>query len=1486
MVELKLGDIIQIKSPSNEKYHNKYFVTEYINDEAIKLANLDNGEQETLEFHENRLIDSTITQFMLLSRSEESGYARQHGLLPDTDIEIKFADSIDAIRGKITDLEEDMITVVSNEDGKRLYIDFEYKGLPETIMEITRKELDKDSDKSKEEEEAKEENKGEKENKGEEVKEEESKEEESKEDASMEFTSDGNIIINLPKNPTIDNKLDADFTYTEQESTKLETNHIEPQLQDLFDKLLKNKHGKSDTHTLVSRFKELREKFSTFDKNGNITGFHDFNESYKPLVDHLDRLDKNSSWIIPVVSNNTDSSIKTGTALADLNVIEDNVHKRYPLGETVSIKSVVILNNKMKNAPMVENLLENVSTDYVYEEDAFQSNMTFAIPSNLKADYKSVLQSVIPGGVSLINENHVGYSLNQMLRFYEPFLLDTDTITCESEFYKEIKKRIQTNIKTYIEEYASGKRDITTVDNEGILYNNIVLENIKSELLDKIKKGYGLQDGLSSSETLNIIHRTDNGAFYMSIMSYLMAYLYTPELEKLTAIEHHTSERRRVIVKKYTSMDALQKDNGRDEVYYDKEFDKTPYEILKKYTESQKTMKSDEFLDYLTLVLKTEHNIENPETIAKTIVQKKKPIEEGNYAVLEIHPKLKTAFDEDLDKDKVAIETDIKKRVSYYIRKGDNWVRDEDADAYFCDDVICEKKPSDRMKEIAKRTLHATETMKDFEDKMAKMGVSKEKHLLNLGRLQKHTDELYSLRAYNLGMKYIEHEVALSPYAKLRDSVLAGCDSYKKQEYIIRFKLQYCREAVSEESIHWYYCKETNVKLLPTFLYKLAMAMHTQCDYEEIMKNIISTRGIKCDGIIVDKHSGFMIRKEEGDKEEEEGEKEEEEEEKEEALSFTKGTDQYIIYLVAESLCDRFEVDFHKLVNKIISHTTWLVKEYITEIKYYSNLKETSKTTFQVWKTRNILLFTAAVTFVVIQTNTMSTPIRRNGPCKYSLTGYPLEESADQSGLKLLSCILNDLKHNLGEPWTHVKKYKTDKFLREIHAVIKNILVHNYKIKQMLENKRILLNVVSDYVPRNHWPLFQPPAPDPSPLKKSIQSNISPAFKSEIADSIKTASKSQHKYLGTMYAKIIENSYMYLQERNEHCLDFVKTYGQVYNEIKQLSVPPFVFSKTHKTELLADSTSTFSDNNIYSAYLHYCKLQCEQPIPDDLTTVCQEKMLGLDTMRLEEAIKALEDNGKKQTVHTLSELMCKIAQRNIVHIHEEEFPLSFTDMELSDKQDLVIKHILNALANKDKIEDLDNYLKRLNTKMIDNICEYLKRYGREIPKTRLLNHFNNLQNVENLAIFVKNAMYNITMAMRCCETLNVRTLFDEIRKDPVIKDMQFLINQIGTVSKLDLKNIYKYCYVSVFSQIISESQEDKYVQYRFEEMFKENDIDVTTVVEERDTFYNDICNCIRQIVDKDIEHVEFMNQKYKGNCRSLLIPCLGRILKKPYGSLL
>ena len=45
-IQLKLGDIIQIKSPSNEKYHNKYFVIEYINDDAIKLTNLDNGEKE------------------------------------------------------------------------------------------------------------------------------------------------------------------------------------------------------------------------------------------------------------------------------------------------------------------------------------------------------------------------------------------------------------------------------------------------------------------------------------------------------------------------------------------------------------------------------------------------------------------------------------------------------------------------------------------------------------------------------------------------------------------------------------------------------------------------------------------------------------------------------------------------------------------------------------------------------------------------------------------------------------------------------------------------------------------------------------------------------------------------------------------------------------------------------------------------------------------------------------------------------------------------------------------------------------------------------------------------------------------------------------------------------------------------------------------------------------------------------------------------
>ena len=466
------------------------------------------------------------------------------------------------------------------------------------------------------------------------------------------------------------------------------------------------------------------------------------------------------------------------------------------------------------------------------------------------------------------------------------------------------------------------------------------------------------------------------------------------------------------------------------------------------------------------------------------------------------------------------------------------------------------------------------------------------------------------------------------------------------------------------------------------------------------------------------------------------------------------------------------------------------------------------------------------------------------------------------------------MKSIFEDPWTHVKKYSADKFFKEMLVVIKKNLLVNSKIKQMIEDKRIVMNTFVLIVPPPKWPLFQPP---PMPVKISVDTSVSSVLKSEIKDSIKTADKAQHKYLGILYKKIIENTYAHIQDKGENTLEFVKEYGQIYSELKQLTVPPTLLSKTAKTVTVRETTAKFSESNMYAAFVHYCNLRRAMPIPDDLSDICQEKMLGIETMTQEEAMQALEENGKKQTKDTLVQLMTKVANRNLIHIAEEEAPLSFPDIDTSDKQDLVISHIINALANKEKVEDLDHYLNKLNTKMIENIKEYLNLYARDAKKaikTKIANFLDkSLISNSNIDTFVKNAVYDMTVAIPAKlgstgrhnfvgDNKLVCLLFAEISKDSIIKDIQFLITQLVTVVGLSssIVNIYKYCYLSVFSQIVSESKEDKYVDFQFKELFDGDEIEI--VAENKHDFYNVVGQIIYKLLERDIERQEVLCQPY------------------------
>ena len=132
-IKIKLGDIIQIISPEDETIHEEIYYIIYIDLELIELINED-CEKKTLYIKDNRLINESIKQIIILSRSSENGYARQNNLLTNTWINIYFNGDLPfIITGKITNLVEDQIEIKVYNSDDLIYIDFKYQGLPKDL---------------------------------------------------------------------------------------------------------------------------------------------------------------------------------------------------------------------------------------------------------------------------------------------------------------------------------------------------------------------------------------------------------------------------------------------------------------------------------------------------------------------------------------------------------------------------------------------------------------------------------------------------------------------------------------------------------------------------------------------------------------------------------------------------------------------------------------------------------------------------------------------------------------------------------------------------------------------------------------------------------------------------------------------------------------------------------------------------------------------------------------------------------------------------------------------------------------------------------------------------------------------------------------------------------------------------------------------------------------------------------------------------------
>jgi hypothetical protein len=304
-IELQLGDVIELKNPINEQLNDKKFIIDYIDSEKIFLIDTDSLNTIRLSISPDGIIgDGNITYIAIISRNDSRSYAEQNGLLPGKWINIYFGGEFPAIiTGEITNLESDMIEIKSI-DGDTLYLNFDYKGLPEDLpielIEIREKPeeklfIEEDVDNIPEL------------------------------DQEKEVLGQEQLQIDVPiknvKDQLREFIIKADqIEFGEEEfgpivqyvdvSSKNQRYSLETQVSDLLDELLSTIPSTKRTtrvlnniHIMIERFKQLRARFSIYDKYGNVETYLVKESTYKPLIEYFTNFNKNLYWILPVVKN-------------------------------------------------------------------------------------------------------------------------------------------------------------------------------------------------------------------------------------------------------------------------------------------------------------------------------------------------------------------------------------------------------------------------------------------------------------------------------------------------------------------------------------------------------------------------------------------------------------------------------------------------------------------------------------------------------------------------------------------------------------------------------------------------------------------------------------------------------------------------------------------------------------------------------------------------------------------------------------------------------------------------------------------------------------------------------------------------------------------------------------------------------------------------------------------------------------------------------
>jgi hypothetical protein len=888
-----------------------------------------------------------------------------------------------------------------------------------------------------------------------------------------------------------------------------------------------------------------------------------------------------------------------------------------------------------------------------------------------------------------VSKNQInGFSFLEMVRLLEPFAIYPKNITYNAYvriryFIKQLMIEWKTQQGEKQREYRLIREKKWVMDEFGTENNNIsqpfielfkqnnVLQNeyystYKNAFSKFIQRGVGqpqegsrgsniifydeLGDhilspqvtGLKTSEILKIILGLDYGISATSMIRLLMSSLTIPDklIVGIEGLNKNNAELsadelekikpdscfRRFLSKRYTSLRDLQNDNHK-EIYYDKEFDKTPYDFLTKELKSKKEqMPLNVFLEYFAEVIVQKFSVPRNLSLelANTIIKGKKTVLDGEYAILETYPIISIKKNRQLMEENETPENETPEnetpenekpeiKTTYYIRSRNIWKKDDtiDSDSIFMDNNtlfcnlsnncvkktktdICEETEEARRKILAKtretlfkefdeRFEESFDSLKEKLEKQMKNNIIQCKKIERMENIQLFKENKYAFDLGTINKKTDGDGISHSKWEYLLEQILSQPDFIKKQKDILTFADKFTREPMVEnlgDSPYWYYCKETNLKLLPMYIYELAKAyiVGGSDEYEIKLKEVVRKYGTKSeDGdSIVDGigGSGRVIQKIDFVEEElfnEAGfkintksviEKDIDNIVQETITSaqiltksnkkeriFENETNE-TIFNVLTTLCRNIGISSDGIENDVLrisSETVELV--VVNEKKYKEKMKKVEKPKPYIqYKNQNIILIVAFVTLVAIQSATPSLqPSNTVAGCVFSFAGYPFEggEDGNTDGLRYMACVLNISKSSIGV-WASIQSIKNP-VQTFMDAIIKSIAKHVIEradVIDMFEKKRSYLILNPESVKFDEvnlkkyaiqkWTTFIPPLIPYTVINKLMETSpLSDTFLQGLKKSLKKASSLQWNEIGILKTKIIQYTYGIIEYINE-----------------------------------------------------------------------------------------------------------------------------------------------------------------------------------------------------------------------------------------------------------------------------------------------------------------------------------------------------------------